>query len=76
MSDFWSQFGQGFSKPFVGIYNLGDKAFSASENIIDGVGSAAGALDDILSGKSNFLIYAGCALVAVIVLPKLIDRVV
>lgn len=53
-----------------------DQLGNAAVNVADGIGKGAQGLGDLLSGNSNILLYAGIALVGVLVLPKLIDRVI
>jgi hypothetical protein len=65
----------GFTKPFRWAYNKFDKVDRASDKVMDAGTNAAGGLADLLSGNSNILVYAGVALVAVIVLPKVLDKV-
>ena len=52
-----------------------DKINDAVVNVAQGAGTAAVGIGDFLGGKSNFLMYAGVALVGVLVLPKILDRV-
>ena len=79
LNDVWD----GFKSVPVGIYNkviepslnrfnrFGDAATNAAE----GIGKGVQGLGDILSGNSNILLYAGLALVGVLVLPKVLDRI-
>lgn len=69
-------------KPFVWIGNKLVKADHMVDNVLDGTanvigaaGSAAGALDDILAGRSHILLYAGIGLVTIIVLPIVLNKV-
>jgi hypothetical protein len=52
-----------------------DKVNDAAVNVAQGAGTAAVGIGDFLGGKSNFLMYAGVALVGVLILPKVLDRV-
>jgi hypothetical protein len=87
---FWDDFATGFRMVADPIYdhtvkpafNLIDRASGAAGNVItgagniaQGAGNAALGLGDFLGGNSNFLLYAGLGLVAVLVVPKLIDKI-
>ena len=52
-----------------------DRIGNAATNAAEGVGKGVQGLGDILSGNSNLLVYAGLALVGIMVLPKVIDKV-
>jgi hypothetical protein len=78
----WNDFKDGFSKPYVWAYHkfervdrTADHVADTADRVVDGAGKAAQGLGDLLSGNSNLLVYAGLGIVAVVVLPKLIDRV-
>jgi hypothetical protein len=75
MGSFWDDLGDGIQMPFKWAYGKFDKVDHASDKIMDAGTNAAGGLADLLSGNSNILVYAGVALVAVIVLPKVLDKV-
>ena len=75
MANFWDDLGDGVQMPFKWAYGKLDKADRASDKIIDAGTNAAGGLADLLGGNSNILVYAGVALLAVIVLPKVLDKV-
>ena len=72
---FWDDFKDGFAKPFEWAYHKLDKVDKASDKVMDASTNAASGLADLLGGNSNILVYAGVALVAVIVLPKVLDKV-
>ena len=63
---FWDDAWTGFQKPFEWGYHIVDRAQSTATSLVDSASS-------LLSG--NFLIYAGIGLVAVLVLPKLLEKV-
>jgi hypothetical protein len=79
---FWNDLGDGFKRPFEWAYHkfervdrTADHAADTADRVVDGAGKAAQGLGDLLSGNSNILMYAGLGIVAVVVLPKLIDRI-
>ena len=51
--------------------NLGNTA----DKLVGGVGNAADGLGSLLSGQSNILVYLGIEALALVVVPKLIDKV-
>jgi len=61
----------------VGSHSLDriDQLGGAAVNVAEGIGKGAQGLGDILAGNSNILFYAGLALVGVIVLPKILDKI-
>lgn len=78
---FWDDFSDGFMMPFNWAYDKGKKLDHFGDSLINGASSAVGGAADIIgglgnifSGNSNILVYCGIAIVAVIVLPKLIDK--
>jgi hypothetical protein len=63
-------------------YDMAGKTLNRFENVQNGVdklteaGIGAGTnVLDFLGGKSNFLVYAGVVVIAVVILPKLIEKV-
>lgn len=86
--DFWNDFGNSFALPFTTIYNgfhrvehvgeriidIGDRVGTASGEIITATGDIASSIGNVVSGRSNLLLYVGIAIVAVIVLPKVVDK--
>lgn len=79
---FWDDFKDGFSKPYVWVYNkfqkadrTADRVADTADRVVDNAGKAADGLGNLLSGNSSILMYLGIGIVAVVVLPKLIDRV-
>jgi hypothetical protein len=72
---FWSDLGDGFTMPFKWVYNQADKRFNQIDKIADKAASGADNLLDILGGNSNFLVYAGIAIVAVLILPTVLNKV-
>ncbi len=79
---FFNDFGDNFIKPwkwaadkFKKADRTVDHAADTADRVVDGAGKAAQGLGDLLSGNSSILMYLGIGLVAVVVLPKLIDRV-
>ena len=72
---FWSDMGDGFSKPWKWAYDKLDKGNKTADKVLDAGGNAADGLANLFSGNSNILVYAGVALLAVIVLPKVLDKV-
>ena len=77
---FWGDFAEGFQMPFKWGYEKLKKADKVVDKSLDGAGSIAEGLSDILSGNSNILLYLGLGIVAVgtafIVIPKLVDKVI
>jgi len=79
LSDVWD----GFKSVPVGIYNKVidpslnnfNRLSGAAVNIAEGAGKGVQGLGDILSGNSNILLYAGLAIVGILVVPKLLDRI-
>ena len=63
--------------PFVWAYDKASKLdhTAESDTILDRGTAAASNLLDLIGGNGNVLIYLGIGLVAVIVLPKLLDMV-
>ena len=57
------------------IGDVGDKALGAAGQLVGGAGNAAEGIGNFLGGNSNILLYIGVGLVAVMVLPKILDRV-
>jgi len=51
--------------------NLGNTA----DKLVGGVGNAADGLGNLLAGNSNILVYLGIGALALVVVPKLIDKV-
>jgi len=72
---FWNDFGDGFSKPFKWAYGKFEKSDKAADKVLDAGTNAADGLANLFGGNSNILVYLGIGLVAVIVLPKVIDKV-
>ena len=72
---FWDDFKDNFAKPWKWAYSKFEKSDKAADKVLDAGTNAAASLADILGGNSNILVYAGIALVAVIVLPKVLDKV-
>lgn len=70
----WS-FGQKALDRVDRIGAVGDKAIGAAGNVVEGAGNVAQGLGNLLSGNSNILVYLGIGLVAVMVVPKIIDKV-
>ena len=61
--------------PFVWAYDKASKLDHTADTILDRGTAAASNLLDLIGGNGNVLIYLGIGLVAVIVLPKLLDMV-
>lgn len=59
----------------TGNLNRIDKLTGAADKAIDSAGKAAEGIGNFLSGDSNFLLYLGVGAAALLVLPKIIDRV-
>jgi hypothetical protein len=80
MGGFWNDFADGFSMPFKWGYEKLKKADKVVDKSLDGAGSIAEGISNILSGNSNILLYLGLGVVAVgtafIVIPKLVDKVI
>jgi len=77
---FFEDFADGFKKPWVAAYNQVDKRLNQADKLADKATDGASNLLDLLGGNSNILVYAGIAIVGLIVvttvLPKVIDKVV
>ena len=77
---FWGDFAEGFQKPFKWGYEKLKKADKVVDESLDGAGSIAEGISNILSGNSNILWYLGIGIVAVgtafVVIPKLVDKVI
>ncbi|MDR3543856.1 MAG: hypothetical protein P4L69_23310 [Desulfosporosinus sp.] len=73
---FLEDFGEGFITPFKWSYDQVAKRFDQADKLTDKVVGGAGNVLDILGGNFNILVYAGIGLVAVILLPKILDRVI
>lgn len=73
---FFDDFGEGFIKPFEWGYNKLTKADKLLDNTLDGASGLLGGISDLLSGKSNFFLYIGLGIVAVAILPKIIEKVI
>ena len=63
-------FGEGFKMPFEWAYNKAAKLDKGADKVLDGASN----LLDIFTGNSNILIYLGIGIVAVAVLPTLIEK--
>ena len=79
---FWSEFSDMAQKPFVFAYNqagrvvnLGDKVLDAAGHVATGTGGLADGLSSLLAGNSNVLLYAGIGIVAVVILPIVLQKV-
>lgn len=86
--DFWHDFGNSFALPITSLYrgfqgagqftnkviDIADRVGTSSGQIISATGDIAGGISSIISGRSNLFLYAGIAVIAVIVLPKLVDK--
>lgn len=79
---FWNDVGYGFGLPFVWIYNkvkkvdhMVDNAMDSTSHVVSSVGSIAGGIGDVLSGRSNMLLYIGLGLLAVVVVPVILEKV-
>lgn len=68
---FWDDFADGIEKPFKWGYNKLDKADKAADKVLD----AGNNVLDILNGNSNTLVYIGIGIVAVVVLPTILNKV-
>ena len=75
MGGFFNDFADGFSMPFKWGYEKLKKVDKVADKSLDGAGSIAEGISDILSGNSNVLIYLGIGVVAVVALPKILDKV-
>ena len=58
-----------------GILNRVDKVNDSIVTAAGGVANGVAGLGDILAGNSSFFLYAGIAIVAILVLPKVLDKV-
>jgi len=72
---FLGDVGDGFTMPFKWGYEKLKKVDKVADKSLDGAGSIAEGISDILSGNSNVLIYLGIGVVAVVALPKILDKV-
>ena len=80
---FFDDFATGFKMPFewswdhIGerVVNIADKSLDAAGNLASGAAGAANGLASLLSGNSNILLYAGLGIVAVVVLPVILQKV-
>lgn len=70
--DYMSAYNSGI-KP---AYDIARHNYDRINGIADAATGAADNLLDMLGGKSNVLVYLGIGLVAVIVLPKLIEKAI
>ena len=72
---FWDDFAEGLQMPFKWAEKKFDKADKLVDKVADSAGNAAGGLADLLGGNSNILLYIGIAVVAVVVLPTVLNKV-
>jgi hypothetical protein len=70
MGEFWSDFGDGFETPFKWVGGKFDKVDKLTDKAADGAGN----LVDLIGGNSNALIYIGIAIVAVAILPTILNK--
>ena len=77
---FWNDFGDGFTMPFKWAGEKLKKIDKVADKSLDGAGSIAEGISDLLSGNSNMLMYLGLGIVAIgtayVVIPKLVDKVI
>lgn len=87
--DFWNDFGNSFGLPIKSVFHgfqrigrfgervvdISDRVATSSGQIITATGDLAGGIGSIISGKSHFFVYVGIAVLAVVVLPKIVDKV-
>lgn len=59
----------------VKIDHVVDATLDGTTKVIGAVGSLAGTVDDILSGRSHALLYAGIAVVTIIALPIVLKKI-
>ena len=80
MGGFFNDFADGFSMPFKWGYEKLKKVDKVADKSLDGAGSIAEGISDLLSGNSNMLMYLGLGIVAIgtafVVIPKLVDKVI
>jgi hypothetical protein len=57
------------------IDRINDKLGDAAENTVSAAAGAVDTLGNILSGKSNILLYIGLGVIAVVVLPVVLQKV-
>ena len=84
MGSLWDDFGDdvtvayndGIKPAATGAYNLAKNNFNRLNGVADAAAGAATNLLDFLGGNSNILVYLGIGLVAVIVLPELIEKAI
>lgn len=74
MGGFWDDFETGFETPFKWTYDKFNKADSVADRALDGAGNLATGLTDLLSGNSNILLYVVIGVVAVAVLPTVLEK--
>jgi phage-related protein len=68
-------FGQGILNRVDKIQGVGDKLIDASGQVAGGLGNTAEGLGNFLGGKSNILLYLALGGAALIILPKIVDKV-
>lgn len=68
---FWNDFADGFEKPFKWAYGKLDKA----DKLVDKAADGAGNLVDLLGGNANILLYVGIGVLAVVVLPVVLEKI-
>ena len=73
MVSFWSDFADGFEKPFKFAYDQGSRVVGLGDKLLDAAGNAAQGLGNLLSGNS--LIYIMIGVAAIVILPIVLKRV-
>ncbi len=70
----WDDFGTGFVDGFTAIpkwaYHKGEKIDKGADKVLDGANN----LLDLFTGNSNVLIYIGIGIVAIAIVPTLIEK--
>ena len=57
------------------ISSIGDTAIAAADKAVSAAGDTLGGIGDLFAGKSNTLVYIGIGIVAVAVLPTILNKV-
>ena len=78
MGGFWDDVSDGYQYAYNNgvkpAYNLVKKNYNRLDNVADAANGAATNLLDILGGNSNVLVYLAIGIVAIVVVPKLIEK--
>ncbi len=53
---------------------VADAVLDGAGNVADAAGGLAGGLNNLFSGNSNFLLYAGIGIAAIVIVPILLNK--